>query len=161
MIIKSKMINGAHVLNYDAIENFNKFSEIAILKAVKEQLSDELDTKAGEARAAFVSPGSLVEQEYHLAKQEASDWLANGKDEAAIPSSVSDHMSMFDVGAVAAAQDIVATAELWEQALAAIRSARLGGKAAVRGAETIGAAELAAKAAIAALNDIRPPEGSL
>lgn len=132
-----------------------------IVAAVHSQFFADIDTAAGTARQSFVSPGTLVEQEYHLAKQEASDWLANGKDETTIPSSVADHMSMFDVGAEAAAQEIVATAELWEQALATIRSARLGGKAAVRSAETIEAAEQAAQTAIAELNAIRPPEGAL
>lgn len=127
-----------------------------VVGAVHTTLGASIDTAAGRARAAFVSPGTLVEQEYHLSKQEASDWLANGKDETAIPSSVADHMVMFDVGAEAAAQEIVATAEQWEQALATIRSARLRGKAAVSNAETIEAAELAAKAAIDALNAIRP-----
>lgn len=135
--------------------------EAAILSAYGEALSAGIDTAAGKARAAFVSPGSLVEQEYQLAKQEASEWLANGKDETAIPSSVSDHMAMFGVGAEVAATEIVATAEQWEQALATIRSARLGGKSAVRNAETIEAKEQAAKAAIAQLDAIRPPEGSL
>lgn len=129
-----------------------------ILNARHAVLNAGIDNAAGNARAAFVSPGSLVEQEYHLAKQEASDWLANGKDESAIPSSVQDHMDMFDVGAETAANEIVTTAAQWEQALATIRRARLGGKTAVRSAETIEAAEQAAQAAIAQLNAIRPPE---
>lgn len=133
----------------------------SLLPAAQSQLGRDIDTAAGKARNAFVSPGELVEQEYHLAKQEAQAWLDGGKDETAIPSSVSDHMAMFGVGAEAAATEIVATAEQWEQALATIRSARLGGKAAVRSAETIETAEQAAKAAIAELDAIRPPEGSL
>ncbi|KFC51715.1 hypothetical protein DK37_02450 [Halomonas sp. SUBG004] len=68
-------------------------------------------------------------------------------------------MAMFEVGAEAAAQEIVATAEAWETALREIRQLRLGGKAAVRQAETIEAAEAAAKAAIEQLNRYRPPEG--
>lgn len=135
--------------------------EPVLIAALQYQLGRDIDTAAGKARNVFVSPGYLVEQEYHLAKQEAQAWLDGGKDETAIPSSVSDHMAMFGVGAEAAATEIVATAEQWEQALATIRSARLGGKAAVRSAETIEAAEQAAKAAIAELNAIRPPEGSL
>lgn len=154
--------NGVSYSNFDPAVAVNAgMSAAAVVTAVHDTLSKLIDSAAGQARAAFVSPGTLVEQEYHLAKQEASDWLANGKDETAIPSSVADHMSMFDVGAEAAAQEIVTTAEQWEQALATIRSARLGGKAAVRSAETIEAAEQAAKAAVAELNAIRPPEGAL
>ncbi|MDQ7735518.1 hypothetical protein QT231_22695 [Halomonas sp. SpR1] len=132
-----------------------------IISALNNELGRDIDTVAGNARAAFVSPGSYIDQEYLLAKQEASEWLAGGKDETAIPSSVQDHIDMFGVSAEAAAQEIVATAEQWEQALGAIRSVRLGGKAAVSRAETIEAAEQAAKEAVAALNAIRPPESSL
>lgn len=159
MIIEYIEHDGATHFNVDPSES--SIPEPALLLALQAQLGGSIDTAAGRARASFVSPGTLVEQEYHLAKQEASDWLANGKDETAIPSSVADHMAMFDVGAEASAQEIVATAELWEQALATIRSARLGGKAAVRGAETIEAADAAAQVAIANLNAIRPPEGAL
>lgn len=132
-----------------------------VISALHGDLGKKIDAAAGKARASFVSPGSLVEQEYQLAKQEASDWLASGKDESAIPSSVQDHMDMFDVGAETAANEIVTTAAQWEHALATIRRARLGGKTAVRSAETIEAAEQAAQDAIAALNAIRPPEGAL
>ena len=63
----------------------------AIMLAIQAQLGRDIDTAAGNARAAFVSPGSYIDQEYLLAKQEASEWLAGGKDEATIPSSVQDH----------------------------------------------------------------------
>ena len=129
-----------------------------LLKASQLQLATSIDTAAGNARAAFVSPGSYIDQEYLLAKQEAQAWLENGKDANAIPSSVSDHMAMFEVGAEAAATEIVATAEAWETALREIRQLRLGGKAAVRQAATIEAAEAAAKGAIEQLNQYRPPE---
>ncbi len=130
-----------------------------LLSVAQLQLGKHIDTAAGNARAAFVSPGSYIDQEYLLAKQEAQSWLEGGKDANAIPSSVSDHMAMFEVGAEAAAQEIVATAEAWETALREIRQLRLGGKAAVRQAETIEAAEAAAKGAIEQLNRYRPPEG--
>ena len=127
-----------------------------VKSAVVEQLGASIDTAAGNARAAFVSPGSYIDQEYLLAKQEAVAWLESGKDANAIPSSVSDHMAMFEVDAETAATEIVTTAEHWEQALGAIRSARLGGKAAVQRAETIEAAEAAAQQAIEQLNRFRP-----
>lgn len=130
-----------------------------IIEAHHRALNNDIDTAAGNARAAFVSPGSYIDQEYLLAKQEAQAWLDNGKDANAIPSSVSDHMAMFEVGAEAAATEIVATAEAWETALREIRQLRLGGKAAVRQAETIEAAEAAAEEAIEQLNRYRPPEG--
>lgn len=130
-----------------------------LLSVAQLQLGKHIDTAAGNARASFVSPGSYIDQEYLLAKQEAQAWLDNGKDASAIPSSVNDHMALFEVGAEAAAQEIVATAEAWETALREIRQLRLGGKAAVRQAETIEAAEAAAEQAIEKLNRYRPPEG--
>lgn len=130
-----------------------------VLAHMHRRLNHDIDTAAGNARAAFVSPGSYIDQEYLLAKQEAQAWLDNGKDANAIPSSVNDHMAMFEVNAEAAATEIVATAEAWETALREIRQLRLGGKAAVRQAETIEAAEEAAKGAIEQLNRYRPPEG--
>ncbi|MFS8173291.1 hypothetical protein [Vreelandella titanicae] len=129
-----------------------------VMNAAHGQLGIDIDNAAGNARAAFVSPGSYIDQEYLLAKQEAGEWLANGKDETTIPSSVSDHMAMFEVSAEAAAQEIVATAEQWETALRDIRNLRLGGKAAVQRADTIEAAEEAAQQAIEQLNRYRPPE---
>ncbi|RUR46210.1 hypothetical protein [Vreelandella populi] len=132
-------------------------ADLVIGKA-HEVLSARIDTAAGEARVSFVSPGSYIDQEYLLAKQEATNWLENGKDESAIPSSVQDHINMFDVDAETAAKEIVATAEEWEQALGTIRSARLGGKAAVSRAATIEDAEAAAQQAIEQLNRYRPPE---
>lgn len=159
MIIKFLKEGGARHYMVDTSNSTLPYD--LLLSGAVAQLSRDVDAAAGKARNAFVSPGELVEQEYNLAKQEAQAWLDGGKDETAIPSSVSDHMAMFGVGAEAAATEIVATAEQWEQALATIRSARLGGKSAVRVAETIEAAEQAAKAAIAELNAIRPPEGSL
>lgn len=131
-----------------------------VVKAIHQKLSQQVDKAAGNARAAFVSPGSYIDQEYLLAKTEAADWLASGKDEADIPSSVSDHMAMFDVGAEAAAEEIVATAEAWEASLREIRQLRLGGKAAVSRAETIEEAEKVAQQAIDHLNGYRPPEAA-
>lgn len=159
MIISEVKHSDSTHFNVDAMKTELPLS--AVMPAAQVQLGNDIDTAAGTARASFVSPGSYIDQEYLLAKQEVQNWLDGGKNHAAIPSSVQDHMDMFDVDAEAAAQEIVATAEQWEQALATIRSARLSGKAAVRGAETIEAAEQAAQAAITQLNAIRPPEGAL
>ncbi|KFC51714.1 hypothetical protein DK37_02445 [Halomonas sp. SUBG004] len=56
-----------------------------LLSVAQLQLGKHIDTAAGNARAAFVSPGSYIDQEYLLAKQEAQAWLDNGKDANAIP----------------------------------------------------------------------------
>lgn len=156
MIISEVKHSGSTHFNVDSTETELPLS--SAMPAAQVQLGNDIDTAAGNARASFVSPGSYIDQEYLLAKQEAQAWLDNGKDANAIPSSVSDHMAMFEVGAEEAATEIVATAEAWETALREIRQLRLGGKAAVRQAETIEAAEAAAKAAIEQLNRYRPPE---
>ncbi|MCE7516643.1 hypothetical protein LZG37_00730 [Halomonas titanicae] len=156
MLIPSVKHEGKTYIGVDTGETSLPLS--ALLPTAVKALSETIDIAAGRARAAFVSPGSYIDQEYLLAKQEAGEWLANGKDETAIPSSVSDHMAMFEVSAEAAAQEIVATAEAWETALRDIRNLRLGGKAAVQRADTIEAKEEAAQQAIEQLNRYRPPE---
>ena len=159
MYINKVKHNGKLYLGINSQDTWLPLS--ALLPAAIEALSDDVDTAAGDARAAFVSPGSYIDQEYQLAKQEAASWLNGDKDPNSVPSSLADHMAMFDVDADVAAHEILATAEAWEQALSGIRRARLGGKAAVRAAETIEAAEQAAQSAIAELNAIRPAEGAL
>ena len=146
---------------YGVDTDVTSIPEIKLISAVNSKLNDLIDIAAGNARAAFVSLGSYIDQEYLLAKTEAQAWLDGGNDPNATPSSVEDHIAMFDVGAEQAAQEIVETAAQWEQALTLIRRARLGGKAAVRAAETIEAKEQAAQEAIAMLKDIRPQEGAL
>ncbi|MGE6776328.1 hypothetical protein ACQKFL_01630 [Vreelandella titanicae] len=156
MLIPSVKHEGKTYIGVDTGETSLPLS--ALLPTAVKALSETIDIAAGRARAAFVSPGSYIDQEYLLAKQEASEWLAGGKDETAIPSSVQDHIDMFGVSAEAAAAEIVATAEQWETALRDIRNLRLGGKAAVQRADTIEAAEEAAQQAIEQLNRYRPPE---
>lgn len=159
MVISEVKHSGATHFNVDSTETDLPLS--SVMSAAKIQLGKNIDTAAGTARASFVSPGSYIDQEYLLAKTEAQAWLDGGKDPNAIPSSVQDHMDMFGVGAETAANEIVTTAAQWEHALGLIRRARLGGKAALRAAETIEAAEQAAQSAIAELNGIRPAEGAL
>ncbi|WP_447894241.1 hypothetical protein [Vreelandella sp. GE22] len=156
MRIQKVSFEGNTFYNVDTLDE--KIPKQVLMKAYADQLCNEIDTAAGSARAAFVSPGSYIDQEYLLAKQEATDWLANGKDAKAIPSSVQDHITMFEVKAEAAAKAIIATAEQWETALRGIRKLRLGGKAAVQRAETIEAAEEAAHQAIEQLKQYRPQE---
>lgn len=156
MMISSVSHNGNSYWNVDSAAT--TLPTDVILYAGQQKLNQHIDTAAGTARAAFVSPGSYIDQEYLLAKNEAAEWLANGKDENAIPSSVQDHIDMFDVSAEAAASEIVNTAEAWEKALREIRQLRLGGKAAVSRAETIEEAEEAATQAIEQLNRYRPPQ---
>lgn len=92
---------------------------------------DAIDAAAGEARAAFVSIGWGVAEEYRIAKAEADAWIAAGKPADAVPPSVAVWAQARGWTAEQAAQDILETEAAWMAALAAIRQARLLGKAAV------------------------------
>ncbi|WP_447928384.1 hypothetical protein [Vreelandella sp. EE27] len=154
MLINSATIGDSVVYGVDTDTTTIPLNKL--LSAAHDQLGANIDKAAGLAREAFVSPGAYIDQEYQLAKTEAANWLANGKDAKAIPSSVQDHITMFEVKAEAAAKSIIATAEQWETALREIRNLRLGGKAKVQRAETIEAAEEAGNEAITNLNQYRP-----
>lgn len=157
MYLNSLQYNGSTYLAITSDELLAKgVPEEVIVQQMHIDLGRQIDSAAGLARAAFVSDGAHIDQEYLLAKQDAGDWLAGGKDEGAIPASVADHMAMTGQSAEEAAQEIVATAGQWEQALGAIRSLRLGGKSAVRKTVTIDAAFQAARDAITQLNAFRP-----
>ncbi|MGM0535540.1 MAG: hypothetical protein ACQER5_05635 [Pseudomonadota bacterium] len=159
MIIRKIEHEGAVHFNVDPLNTSIPAS--ALVLALHAQLGGDIDTAAGKARNAFVSPGELIEQEYQLAKREAQEWLDAGADESDVPTCVQDHADTFAVTVTEAANEIVTTGEAWEQAMRDIRTLRLKGKAAVRAADTIEGAEQAAKDAIAELNAIRPPEGTL
>lgn len=90
-----------------------------------------IDLAAGKARDAFVSPGQYVAEEYRLAKQQADEWVAAGKPANDVPPAVAVWAQARGWTAEQAAQDILDTEAAWVSALAAIRQARLLGKAAV------------------------------
>lgn len=92
---------------------------------------DAIDEAAGVARDAFVSPGQYVAEEYRLAKADADAWVAAGKPADAVPDSIAVWAQARGWTAEQAAQDILDTEAAWMAALAAIRQARLLGKAAV------------------------------
>ena len=156
MIIKQHVIDGLLLVNYDTSENPFGIAESDLLAGALPQLENTIDAAAGAARAAFVSNGELVEQEYQLAKREAQEWLDAGADTTSVPTCVQDHVDAFGVTATEAANEIVTTGEQWEQAMRDIRTLRLAGKAAVRNADTIEGAEQAANDAIAQLKAYRP-----
>lgn len=119
-------------------------------------LERAIDTAAGNARAAFVSPGALVEQEYKLIQQEAESWLEAGADETKVPGYLQAHLDAYGGTARQAVDAILGKAAQLNEALMHIRTLRMQGKAAVRTAETIDAAEQAAQQAIEQLNRFPP-----
>ncbi|AWL12805.1 hypothetical protein HMF8227_02353 [Saliniradius amylolyticus] len=120
--------------------------------ALKTALKAAIDTAAGSVRKAYVSQGQLVEEEYHLAKQHAEGWDGSGD----APATVQAWADASGLSTAEAKDDILATATAWEQALTAIRAARLSGKAAVSGATDDDEALNAAETAIAQLNALMP-----
>lgn len=99
--------------------------------ARRKAAKDSIDAAAGDARRAFVSVGWGVEEEYRLAKQQADEWVAAGKPANDVPPAVAVWAQARGWTAEQAAQDILDTEAAWMSALAAIRQARLLGKAAV------------------------------
>lgn len=94
------------------------------------------------------SPGRLAE--YRQANDDATAYKAAGYS-GTVPETVQCWATAQNWTAQQAADDILATAAAWESVLVAIRSARLGGKAAVSAATTIDAANTAAQTAIASI----------
>lgn len=156
MILKQYNVDGLLLINYDTAENAFGIAETALITAAHSQLNRTIDTAAGNARAAFVSPGALVEQEYKLIQQEADAWLEAGADETKVPGYLQAHLDAYGGTAQQAVDAILGKAAQLNEALMHIRSLRMQGKAAVRAAETIDAAEQAAQQAIAQLNRFRP-----
>lgn len=148
-------------ITHDGLTHYNVNTDTSALPATlllgpaQKKLVSQVDTAAGNARQAFVSAGYLIEEEYRLAKTEAVAWREAGEP-AEVPVSVQDAADAMGITPSQAAQEIVDTATAWESALADIRRQRLAGKAAVRAAETVDAAEQAAHDAIVALNGYRP-----
>lgn len=127
----------------------------APLADYKKPAKAAIDNAAGNARAAFPSPGSLVDAEYYLAERQAREYKAAGYS-GAVPGSVQSWADASGMTAQAAADDIIATADQWYGVLEVIRSARLAGKAAVDAAADHAAVDAAAASAVAALDTIRP-----
>ena len=156
MIIRTALIGNQKIFNYDTTENPLGFVVSDLVDSATAQLGRDIDTAAGNARAAFVSPGALIEQEYLVAQRAAETWLNDGADANAVPPSVQDHADVYNVTPQEAAIEIVATAAQWEQVMQQVRHLRMQGKAAVRAADTIDAAEQAAQQTIEQLNRFRP-----
>lgn len=116
---------------------------------------DAIDAAAGEARAAFVSVGWGVEEEYRLAKAEADAWIAAGKPANDVPPAVEVWAQARGWTPEQAADDIMQTEQLWTSMLLAIREQRLLGKAAVDGAPDSADFDAVAAPFIAALEAIR------
>lgn len=127
--------------------------EDVILEAVKAHLSVSIDTAAENARSIWITPGTGQSMEYDRVQQEA---------DAAIKAPSSATAAKYpmlaatigididpDTGKAAAdvlgvARSVQAARDFWTEKGAAIRAARLKGKAAIAEAATVDAAIVAA-----------------
>lgn len=109
----------------------------AITAARCDAACSAIDVAAGEARRRFISPGWLVEEEYHQALAAVEAWRAAGSPLDAVPVEVQTGADYEDLDAESAAQSIEQTAAAWREALSVIREARLNGKRAVREADAL------------------------
>lgn len=112
-----------------------------------------IDSAADEVYIAIggPSPGRLAE--YNQANDDAVAFAAAGYT-GDVPATISCWVQAAGLTAQQACDDILATASAWGNALIAIRSARLLGKAAVNAADSVQAAHAAANAAIADLRAV-------
>jgi len=123
-----KAVDGVleRVISWVEITDVDRKAELIAAEKTKAKLL--IDQAAGQARQSFVSEGYLVEEEYRLALVQAKEWIAAGKAGDA-PDCIAVWAAASGLSESDAADNIVQTGEAWDHALAAIRSARLIGKA--------------------------------
>lgn len=121
-----------------ARSGFSKIAELELnaeeqarQRNLKAQCCESIDQAADAARQRFVSPGSLIDQEYKEAYNQAKAWLDSGSDPAAVPQSVADEAEVRGLNNADAAQLVVDTGDRWAALLMEIRAMRNRGKAAV------------------------------
>ena len=126
-----------------------------VLGAVRRQLRDAIDQAAGQARARHITTSPGQESTYIAKGQEAERYIADGAPADTAPYvMLTAEAGALGITVADLADQVIATRAAWLQLAGAVEAARLGGKAAVEGAETIAAAEAAAAAAIEALDAI-------
>lgn len=105
------------------------------LTPLKDVYKNQIDQACGVKRAATVSPGTYIEEEYRRAYEDALAYKAIGYT-GGVPASVQSWATVAGLTAQQAADDIIATRDGFMALLDAIRTIRLNGKAAVDAAPT-------------------------
>ena len=90
-----------------------------------------IDIVVGKARARYVSAGQLIEEEYHLTRQQTLAWRAAGSLADSVPASIQAWADAAGITAEEAAASIEQIATYWESVLLKVRQLRLAGKASV------------------------------
>lgn len=126
-----------------------------LLPPLRSALCSNIDRAAGAARARHITTSPGQESTYIAKGQEAERYIADGAPADTAPYvMLTAEAGALGITVADLADQVIATRAAWLQLAGAVEAARLGGKAAVEGAETIAAAEAAAAAAIEALDAI-------
>lgn len=105
------------------------------LAPIKEQYKTLIDQACGAKRAAAISVGDYISEEYRRAYEDAMSYKAAGYI-GTVPASVASWKTVSGMTNTAAADDIIATRDSYMALLDAVRDIRLSGKAAVDAAAT-------------------------
>lgn len=117
----------------------------------------EIDRKAGEVRARFLSDGDLIEQEYREAERAAITFREAGYPSDAVPQEVQSWADVADMTAQQASDDIESRAGQMRPVLATVRDLRLKGKDAMDKADA-DSIDATHQAYIDQLDAIKPTE---
>lgn len=147
---------GAQYVNWQHEDLINAgVPQPVVLAAAVKQLREAIDHAAGQARARHITTSPGQESTYIAKGQEAERFIADGSPADTTPFvMLTAEAGALGITVADLADQVIATRAAWLQLAGAVEAARLGGKAAVEGAETIAAAEAAAAAAIEALDAI-------
>lgn len=105
------------------------------LGPIKERFKDDIDVTCGNVRERVVSKGLFVEEEYRVAYEEAMAFRSTGYT-SAVPASVQTWATVMNQTAQWAADDIIATRNIYMTLLNTVRDVRLKSKAAIDAANT-------------------------
>lgn len=139
-----KALNDLDRMETDVLWNYNThiFEPILAnttlsLQAEIAALQRSLDNEAGKVREIAISKGTLVNQEYLLAYDEASKWVKDGSNDSEVPESLSVWAEVGNITNAAAAADIIATRNMFNAGIVAVRTIRLTGKSEIAKATTV------------------------
>lgn len=98
------------------------------LDQMRAGIKNTIDVICGDKRAAIVSPGSYIAEEYRRAYDDAIEYKLGGYT-GTVPASVQSWATTSGITATQSADDIIATRNTYMQILDAIREIRLSAKA--------------------------------
>lgn len=132
------------------VNEFEFYSNLLVSDKLSAKVT--LDSLAGSIRAAYVSSGQLIQEEYRHAKLQADLWDGTGS----VPATIQSWADASGMTPLEAQADVIATAASWELVLETIRQVRLEAKAAVDAAESIDSVRGIVSTYSQSLNSLRP-----